>query len=254
MPISFKPKPITQQEAERVLPERVQIWIDEFDKAGLQYGLSSKDEEEIVFDHRVRQRPDTLDVVVYKVVRVKNPETQEEFMYYGCQKSVLDKNDNRIKYNNLYGIHPLPHVETRRDENDMKTAGDFSHFGIVYEIKWNEQEFDRLCKAAKNQIRNLIVAQTSEVWNQRYSGTAYHIKNKENFRNLSWEELVQMGEEGEELPRAKNQKVKTRTDKGKKRPHPNQYTNINRQANRQANRPRPSETKAAEITPEPTTA
>lgn len=212
MPISFKPKPVSRQESELALPDRVKNWVDEFDKAGLQYGLAQKDEEEIKFEHRVRQRPDTLQVRVGKVVRVKNQDSGEEFLYYSAEKSVLDKNDNTIKYNNVYGIHPLPKTSRTRDDNDMIQPADFSHFGIVYEIPWSESEFDRLVKASTSSLKNLIIAQTSEVWNQHYSGVAYHIYNKDDFRNLSWDELNRMSEEGEISGSGK--KKKTRSDKG----------------------------------------
>jgi hypothetical protein len=212
LPISFKPKPVSRQESELALPDRVKSWVDEFDKAGLQYGLSQKDEDEIKFEHRVRQRPDTLQVRVGKVVRVKNQDTGEEFLYFSAEKSVLDKNDNTIKYNNVYGIHPLPKTSRVRDENDMIQPADFSHFGIVYEIPWSELEFDRLVKASNTALKNLIIAGTSEVWNQHYSGTAYHIYNKDDFRNLSWDELNRMAEDGE-LSGTGRQK-KTRSDKG----------------------------------------
>jgi hypothetical protein len=212
LPISFKPKPVSRQESELALPDRVKQWVDEFDRAGLQYGLAPKDEDEIKFEHRVRQRPDTLQVKVGKVVRLKNLDTGDEFLYYSCEKSVLDKNDNTIKYNNVYGIHPQPKTSRVRDENDMIQPADFSHFGIVYEIPWSELEFDRLTKASNTALKNLIIAQTSEVWNQHYSGTAYHIYNKEDFRNLSWDELNRLSEEGETASTSK--KKKTRSDKG----------------------------------------
>jgi hypothetical protein len=213
LPISFKPKPVSRQESELALPDRVKQWVDEFDRAGLQYGLAQKDEDEIKFEHRVRQRPDTLQVSINKVVRVKNPDTGEEFMYYSAVKSVLDKNDNPKKYDNTtYGIHAIPNTSRIRDENDMVQPAEFSHYGIAYEIPWSELEFDRLVKASNTQIKNCLIAKTSEVWNQHYSGISYHIYDKDDFRNLSWDELNRMAEDGEISGTGK--KKKTRSDKG----------------------------------------
>jgi hypothetical protein len=180
-------------------------------------------------------------VRVGKVVRVKNPDTGEEYLYYSCEKSVLDKNDNTVKYNNIYGIHPLPKTARVRDENDMIQPADFSHFGIVYEIPWTELEFDRLTKASTSSLKNLIIAQTSEVWNQHYSGIAYHIYSKEDFRNLSWDELNRMAEDGEISGSGKQKK--TRSDKGIRKAN---KQIVNKQISNKP-RKRPIETKAKDV-------
>ncbi len=193
----------TNEEVQKVIwPKRVQILIDDYLAAGrkinrnlrMDYTLETIDYLEKIFEDRVREKPESLKVNVNAVYRVRT-NTGQEFYYYTAFKTAenaLGTPVDPFSYE-YYGYHKRPIVRMQwneiRSTNEAKVVG----YEQAYELPWDKEEVTKLLDSSFIPCMNFYVGRAGNSASEPIEMHRYQIRNKEDFIEGSFEDLIALG-------------------------------------------------------------
>jgi hypothetical protein len=197
----------SKKQPEPIWPKRVQILIDEFDKASkeiskstgrnirIDYQFETIDYLEKIFEDRVREKPDTLKVTISAVYRVKT-QTGQEFYYYSAFKmcdNALGQPVDPFSYE-YFGYHKRPTVRNQWNESRAKNEPKVVGYEAAFELPWDKEEVKKLLDSSFVPCKNFYLgkAGSKDPIEDRY----YQIFNVSDFLNGTWQDLYDMGRLG----------------------------------------------------------
>ncbi len=189
--------------AEKIpLPKRVSILIDAYLDAGkkvdksirMHYDLETIDRHESIFEQRVRARPDTLNILITAVYRVKHD--NKEYYFYNMSRTCKNalNNPERFSYDG-YGHHRTPVITMRWKEGIEKSEPTVTGYEHGYELPWNKSEVKKLLDSSVVPCEYFYVGNSGFLASEPIA-LHYQIQNREDFLNGSFEDLEDMGHLG----------------------------------------------------------
>jgi hypothetical protein len=137
------------------------------------------------------------DIKIINIYRIKDS-ARNEWLCYTFQTSFQDMQQNKVQTDYKIGMHPEAYGSIRRDTNFNVISTDLEGINVVYDIPWNPEELEKTIKMHKGIIDKieLIVGLESYNINSFYGGNCYTIRNVEDFKAGSHEELMSLGQRG----------------------------------------------------------
>jgi len=194
-----------EEQKPTIWPKRVQILIDEYLKAGrlvnpnirMDYQFETEDNLEKLFDDRARAKPETLKVMVTGIYRIKTLDN-EEFYFYAATKScknALNNPERPFSYER-YGYHRRPIVTLQWNETREISEPKVTSYEQGWELPWNKAEVRKLLDSSSIPCKNFYVGAAGMNANEPVEDHHYDIKNKDDFLEESFEDLMSLGRYG----------------------------------------------------------
>jgi hypothetical protein len=185
------------------IPKRVQILIDEYLKVGRQvnpnlkmhYDLETIDRHESLFELKLKERPDTLKVIIHQIYRVKHD--NQEYYFYNATKTCKNAlNSLEIFSYSGYGHHLTPKITMRWNETTQKSEPTVTGYEHGFELLWNKAEVKKLLDSSTVVCEQFHIGRSGPIASEPLASPYYQIQNKEDFLNGSFEDLWDLGRLG----------------------------------------------------------
>jgi hypothetical protein len=154
------------------------------------------------------------DIRIINIYRIKDA-AANEWLCYTFSTSIQDMQQNKVTTDYKIGMHPEAYGSVRRDTNFNVISTDLDGINVVYDIKWDVKEFEKtmaMHKGIPSKIE-LIVGLESYNINSFYGGNCYTIKNADDFKTGTHEELMALGQRGLSTVEPSLAKLKQSIDK-----------------------------------------
>jgi len=195
--VSYKQKPV--KEPEVTFSPRVKLLQDAYDKVGLEYVIKEEDRNEARFLDAVQRRPDTHRQYVKSIYRLKTEKRfvvgneSDEALIYWMDETVLDFSDRNIDMGSYKGY--WWNLDARQNKNlqgntaKVQVLGEFP----VFQIPFSADNVDKIMGYSLNDVNQFYVGTASDRGPNISTGDIFQILNKEDFKNASFQELMDMG-------------------------------------------------------------
>jgi hypothetical protein len=195
--VSYKQKPVKDQPLP--LSERIMLLQAAYDKAGLEYVKTSQDYKEMEFLDAVARRPDTHQKFITSIYRLKTQKKfvvgseSDEALVYHIQETVQNHSDEYIVLDQHKGF--WWNIDTRLNKNaqgqtaKVQVLGEFP----VFQIPFSPQAVDDVINESLLEVSQFYVGTASPRGPNITTGDIYIIKNKDDFKNGTFDELMDMG-------------------------------------------------------------
>lgn len=179
-------------------PARLQAIVDEYERHNLEFTFDPdadvESAKEILYERWARQKPDKTWMELLAVYRLKDEFSGEEFMIYKIKKHVPDNNEQDIAAEIWMGKRVRFDTRNVLDTDGNVINKNISRWNMVYTMKWDKKEFDRLMKESRNKRVPLYIAYTSDEYHTNFTGNSIMIRNEITFRDSSFDELLAFDE------------------------------------------------------------
>jgi hypothetical protein len=195
--MSYKQKPVKDDPLP--LSDKLVKLQAAYDRAGLEYVKSSADYREMEFLDAVQRRPDTHRKFITSLYRLKTPKKfvvggeSDEGLIYHIQETVQNHSDEYIVLDQHKGY--WWNIDTRLNKNaqghtaKVQVLGEFP----VFEIPFSPAAVDRVCDESLLDVSQFYVGTANTRGPNVSTGDIYIIKNKDDFKNGTFDELMDMG-------------------------------------------------------------
>ena len=195
--MSYKQKPL--KEPEITFSPRVKLLQDVYDKAGLVYVIKSEDREEAAFLDLVARRPDTHRKYVKSIYRLKTEKRfvegnqSDEALVYWMDESVMDFADKNKDFGMYRGywwnINARQNKNLQGNTQGVQVLNEFP----VFQIPFSPEAVDQIMSYSLNDVNQFYVSMASDRGPNISTGDKYVVKNKDDFKNGTFQELMDMG-------------------------------------------------------------
>ena len=172
---------------------------DAYDRAGLVYVIKSEDRDEAAFLDAVARRPDTHRKYVKSIYRLKTEKrfvegnTADEVLVYWMDESVLDFSDKNIDFGRYRGywwdINARQNKNLQGNTQNVQVLNEFP----VFQIPFSPEAVDQIMDYSLNDVNQFYVGTASDRGPNLTTGDIYAVKNKDDFKNGTFQELMDMG-------------------------------------------------------------
>jgi hypothetical protein len=200
--MKLKPYGLTQEDKEepyvKIIPERVQKLIDLYRKNHVEYPWTQEDKNEQIFDYRKTLRPDSYRYNIESIYRVRDPiDKSREFYFYQKKGKILNQNDDTEYSNSLtYGFAVEPECELRWNPKIKSKEPVKIKDNPIYFFKWDKKEVAKLLAQSEEQCFNFYIGTAGRKGNKESVTNVMAVKNKQDFLDGSFEELVILNKSG----------------------------------------------------------
>ena len=193
--------PEDRQPEKLVIPDRVQRFIDLWDKNHVEYQLTQQDEQERVVEYWKGIRPETYRYRVTRIDRVRDERSKKEYYFYNKDATVL--NENGIETNTptlTYGygveIETKLDIEPRTQTKEPKQV----RKSPTYFFEWNPKEVKTLLDGSDEPCSEFYIGYTGKKGqgDTMIEGRPYQIRFQKNFLDGKFEELLMLAKSGKE--------------------------------------------------------
>jgi hypothetical protein len=195
--VSYKQKPV--KEPEVTFSPRVKLLQDAYDRAGLEYVIKSEDRNEAAFLDAVQRRPDTHRQYVKSIYRLKTEKRfvvgneSDEALIYWMDEAVLDFSDRNMDLGSYKGywwnINARMNKDLQGNTAKVQVLNEFP----VFQIPFSAENVDKIMGYSLNDVNQFYVGTATDRGPNIQSGDLYQILNKEDFKNATFQELMDMG-------------------------------------------------------------
>jgi hypothetical protein len=162
--------------------------LEEYEKNDYEYIESSRDQREERFKYLSAEHD--IDRIVTKIVRQKL-QTGEEFIWYEERQVSHDLIGNEITFNAEVGRYQMPEFRKEWDQVTKRIVGkEIVQRHWVYDIPYTKENLDKIFKMPMD---------TNATCYAFRGDNKYGIKNIEDFRDATFEELLLMGKADKSL-------------------------------------------------------
>jgi hypothetical protein len=187
----------TKVDEEADYPKHVRAKIAAYKKAGLKY-LIGKDplmKRSILFEAKRRMRPDTHQIKIQTISRLKDEAQGQEYIIYDTYERILDDANRKVEDNISYGIEDYIEADPVIDSitGALKDKTKTVHENR-YTIPYTPAEVRKILakQHRKNNIPLMYVGVTSPDANKRWAGDSVRVRNLESFINVEYNDLMLM--------------------------------------------------------------
>lgn len=195
--MSYKQKPVKDDPLP--LSEKLLLLQAAYDRAGLEYVKSSSDYREMEFLDAVQRRPDTHRKFITSIYRLKTQKKfvvggeSDEALIYHMQETVQNHSDEYIVLDHHKGY--WWNIDTRLNKNaqghtaKVQVLGEFP----VFQIPFSPEAVDGITDASMLEVSQFYVGTASPRGPNISTGDIFIIKNRDDFKSGTFDELMDMG-------------------------------------------------------------
>lgn len=175
-------------------PPRIKEIVAEYERHGFEWKPDPDEDMETFKEYNyeifAKRRPDTVRQEIMSIYRLKDEETNDEWMLYKIKKYANDGADRPYDAEVWMGKRPRFDTRSVTDENGNVVNKVITTWNMIYTIKWDPKKFDEVMKESKKRNIPCYIAYTSDHYKQNHSGTLIQIKDPRIFKESSYDELV----------------------------------------------------------------
>lgn len=158
--------------------------LAKYEEAKQQYNPTAHDLEEQLFNRLCKGRP--VKSLINSIYRIRLP-NGSEFLYYSEVLIGSDHVGNEKRFTHIVGRYEEPVFYYRYNpDTSAAEAVEITRHQTVYEIPWSKEKFDELTKRLSDAPYFYVVG----------SSRKYAVPTMEQFRDLSFDQLVELGKTG----------------------------------------------------------
>ena len=190
--------------AEKILlPKRISILIDAYLDAGkkidknlrMHYDLETIDNQESIFEQKLRMNPNSLKILISAIYRVKHDNI--EYYLYNMTRTCKNKLNNfeRFSYDG-YGHHSTPKITMRWNETIQKSEPTVTGYEHGFELPWNKSEVKKLLDSSVVICEYFYVGNSGFLASEPVASPYYQIQSSKDWLEGSFEDLMDLGRLG----------------------------------------------------------
>lgn len=188
----------TPTDDEAAYPKQVRQKLDAYKAVGLKYNISKDPlmKRAIVFEAKKQMRPETYQMTIQRIFRLKDEYEGQEYVIYDTYEKVLDDTNHTVDDNLTYGIDLYLEAEPITDKVTGTLKGKTittseNRYTMKYSPSLVKSIFAKQHK--KSHIPFMYVGVTSTNSDKKWSGDNFRVKTVEAFTNAKYDELLLMG-------------------------------------------------------------
>ena len=185
------------------LPKRISILIESYLDAGkkidknlrMHYDLETIDNQESIFEQKLRMNPNSLKILISAVYRVKHDNI--EYYLYNMTRTCKNKLNNfeRFSYEG-YGHHRTPKITMRWNETIQKSEPAVTGYEHGFELPWNKAEVKKMLDSSTVTCEQFFIGRSGILASEPIASPYYQIFNIEDFLTGSFDDLMDLGRLG----------------------------------------------------------
>lgn len=192
--MSYKYKP---EKEEPEYSERIKLIQQAYEDEGFEWFPDEKDSEtlrEIAYLRFSKRNPGSASQQLLSIYRERGDDNKE-WMIWKVKYVVLDKDDRPFEAEVWLGKKPkLDTVPIKDDEGNVVDKR-ITKWNMRYIQEWDQKVFDRILKEYNSSKTNFYLSSVSDDFFQNFGGTSVMIRDKEKYRNLSYDALISYDQE-----------------------------------------------------------
>lgn len=184
------------QESTLIVPEELQKRKSNYENAGYKYTFEPLEQQYIKYNTLRSKRQDQELLSIVKIYRLKDRDSDDEFLVYNQSSKVTDYNNNLIKcpIDEQLGVIENPKTNRIKNENDEVIDIQRTETHNEYTIPFSKSKLEELFKKSRNS--NNIVCYVGFTKNPKTGDNDFIegkklIRNQEAFVNRSIDELLE---------------------------------------------------------------
>lgn len=202
-------RPKSHKKAELELSPRIKFLQMLYDEIDHDYIRSAHDDKEIELYEAAKGKPDYHQKIVNNIYRIKlvrpdqfynntyvdgKPSVTEVLIYY-LSESAVKWNGQPVSIENVIGgfEKPLAPPTLNPATGKPQVQQQVTKYTPLFTIPFSPDEVDNIIAQSANQVDNLYVAAASATGKDFVAGTYYRVKNLQDFKQGTWQELMEMG-------------------------------------------------------------
>ena len=197
--MSYKQKPVEQKQPNYTI--RIKRLIEAYDKANLEYVLTPDDTKEMQFFNAATNiNPDLLQEFIPNVYRLKTNKrflygqvpTDEVIVFYSHRTCQLFSGKH-IEDHRMHEYIWNPISRANRNAEGQSDVYTIIRYEPLFFLPFTKKAVEELQTRSITGITNLYVGTASRSSPDLTTGDIFAIRNIEDFKNGTWQELMDMG-------------------------------------------------------------
>lgn len=187
--MSYKYKP---EKEEPEFSERIKLIQQAYEDEGFEWTPDEKDSEtirEIAYIRYSKRNPGSATQHLLSVYRERG-DNGKEWMLWKVKYIVLDKDDRPFEAEVWLGKKPKLDTVPIKDDEGNTINKRITKWNMVYIQPWDKKKFEQILKEYNSTKTNFYLSATSDDFFQNFGGTSIMIREKENFRDMTYDELL----------------------------------------------------------------
>lgn len=196
--MSYKQKPVEEKKPDYTI--RIQRLINAYDIANLVYVPTSEDTKEMQFYNAATiVNPTLYQEFIPNVYRLKtnkrfvHGQTSDEVLVYYAHRTCQSFSGKHIEDHRMHEYIWKPITRPNRDKEGQSSNYTIIRYEPLFFLPYSKKAIEDLQQRSITGIANLYVGAASGSSPDLTTGEIYAIRNIDDFKNGTWQELMDMG-------------------------------------------------------------